>query len=247
MDNIIECENLTLDYNGEVVLSSLSFEVKKGEILLISGENGSGKSTLVRALLGLKKPLYGTVKINGVSKGGVGYLPQQSEIRRDFPATVREAVMSGFVGRLRFGMFYPKGAHELADEAMRKTGVLHLSSRPFSELSGGQAQRTLLARALCAAKVLLILDEPTNGLDSTASADMYSLIGSLRNDGVTVIMVSHDLISSVETADRVLHLCNDGSFCCPSAEYGAKVAEAHGSHRHGDNGNGAAKKGMETK
>ena len=232
MDNIIECENLTLDYDGEVVISSLSFEVRRGEILLVSGENGSGKSTLIRALLGLKKPLSGSVRMNGVSGGGVGYLPQQSGIRRDFPATVRETVLSGFVGRLRFGIFYPKDAETRANDAMRRTGVLHLASRPFNELSGGQAQRTLLARALCAADDLLILDEPTNGLDSAAAADMYSLIGSLRGDGVTVIMVSHDLSSSVETADRVLHLCPDGAFCCPSNEYEKRVAEAHGSHTH---------------
>lgn len=227
MDNIIECDEVTLDYDGTVVLSSLSFSVKRGEILLVSGENGSGKSTLIRALLGLKKPLSGSITINGVKRGSVGYLPQQNGVSRDFPATVREVVLSGFVGKLKFGMFYPKGAAAKAKEAMRRVGASSFADKPFGELSGGQAQRVLLARALCAAEDLLILDEPTNGLDINAAADMYSAIRSLRDTGMTVVMVSHDLESSVSSADRVLHLCVDGAFCCSASEYSERVARAH--------------------
>ncbi len=226
--NIIECRSLTLAYGGAVVLRDLSFEVPRGEIMLVSGENGSGKSTLVKALLGLLKPVSGEIRYAEGARGSVGYLPQMTGISRDFPATVKEVVYSGFAGRLRHGIFLPRGADEEAKRAMSLTGTEALASRCYNELSGGQQQRTLLARALCAAKEVLVLDEPTNGLDPASAADMYMIITELRREhGMTVIMVSHDLETSVTLADRVLHLCCDGAFCCAADEYEENLSAAH--------------------
>lgn len=233
MDNkesLIECRNLTLAYDGSVVVSDLSFDVHRGEIFLISGENGSGKSTLIKALLGLIRPVSGNVKFaaGGV---GIGYLPQKSRAERDFPATVREVVASGLVGRLRCGIFMPRDGARRIESAMEKTGISSIADKSFNELSGGQQQRALLSRALCAAEELLILDEPTNALDSTSSAEMYSIITSLKHHHkMTVMMVSHDLESAVGIADRVLHLCCDGAFCCDSCDYEKNLMTAHEGH-----------------
>lgn len=226
MENMIECKDLTLAYSGSVVVKDLSFNVRRGEILLVSGENGSGKSTLIKALLGLIRPVSGKVSFSGSTRGSIGYLPQKSAAERDFPATVREVVSSGLTGSLRFGIFKPKGAKEKIESAMALARVTEIESKSFNELSGGQQQRTLLARALCAAEELLILDEPTNALDAASSAEMYSIITSLRHHhGMTVIMVSHDLESAVTMADRVLHLCCDGAFLCDT--YDEYLTAAH--------------------
>ena len=234
MQNILEVNDLTLAYDGATVLKELSFEVPSGEILLVSGENGSGKSTLIKALLGLIKPVSGKITFSGDTKQGIGYLPQQSGISRDFPATVREVVASGFSGKLKGGIFLPRGAKERLKEAMELTGVLHLSDKCFNELSGGQQQRVLLSRALCASDKLLILDEPTNALDPESAAHMYGIITSLnKKRGMSVIMVSHDLETSVTLAHRVLHLCCDGAFCCKAEEYRERVAKAHRENRGG--------------
>lgn len=244
MSNIIEIKNLTLAYDGVTVVKNLSFEVPRGEIMLISGENGSGKSTLVKTLLGLHRESSGEIRFDGAGKGRVGYLPQKSAIGADFPATVREVIFSGFVGRLRHGMFLPRGAENDVKKAMELTGTDALAGKCYNELSGGQQQRVLLARALCAAGDLIILDEPTNALDPASAADMYKIIKSLKNDyGMTVLMVSHDLETSVSIADRVLHLCCDDAFCCPASEYAERLADAHAdcggignceSHHHGE-------------
>ncbi len=232
--NIIECRDLTLAYDGETVIGELSFDVPKGEIMLVSGENGSGKSTLIKALLGLIKPISGDIKFKDCHRRGIGYLPQNVTVGTDFPASVREVVASGLVGKLRLGMFMPKESKKKIDEAMSLTGVEDIASKCFNELSGGQRQRVLLARALCASRELLILDEPTNALDPASAAEMYSIIAELRcRFGMTVIMVSHDLEASVGVADRVLHLCCDGAFCCPVAEYETMLRETHSANKGG--------------
>ncbi len=232
MNNIIECKNLTLAYDGAVVIKNLSFSLPEGVILLVSGENGSGKSTLIKAMTGLIKPVSGTIKVNGRRK--IGYLPQQSGIGRDFPATVKEVVSQGFTGSLKFGMFPPKDAGARMHRAMHLTGIEKLKNKCFNELSGGQQQRVLLSRALCAADDLLILDEPTNGLDPESCAHMYGIVNSLKQDlGMTVVMVSHDLETSVTLADRVLHLCCDGAFCCAADEYGERLKAVHGKNLGG--------------
>ena len=228
MNNIITCTDLTLAYDGAIVVKDLSFSIPRGEIFLISGENGSGKSTLLKALLGLIRPVSGSVVFADGAQRGIGYLPQQSGVSRDFPATVREVVSSGFAGERKLGIFMPKGYTEKLHSAMHLTGTEKISHRCFNELSGGQQQRVLLSRALCASRDILILDEPTNGLDPESAAHMYSIITSLKREhNMTVIIVSHDLETSVTLADRVLHLCCDGAFCCDAADYAERLTDAH--------------------
>ncbi len=231
-NNIAECRGVTLAYDGAVVLQDLSFDIKRGEILLVSGENGSGKSTLIKAMVGLIKPVSGTITVNGGNRV-VGYLPQQASINREFPASAYEVVSQGFTGKLKLGIFPPAGMKEAVRHAMELTGVWGLGKKCFNELSGGQQQRVLLARALCASRELLILDEPSNGLDPESAAHMYEIIKNLRDGGMTVVMVSHDLETSVTLADRVLHLCCDGAFCCDATEYHHRLHDVHSKNMGG--------------
>lgn len=213
----LEIKNLTLAYDGAPVVSDLSFSLEKGDYLCVVGENGSGKSTLLKCIAGLVKPVSGSVGFNGGK--GIGYLPQQQSAQRDFPASVREVVMSGFAGKLGLRPFYSKEMKRKAEENMRLLKVEELALRPFGELSGGQQQRVLLARALAAAEGLLLLDEPINGLDPNAAADMYTVIKQLNKSGITVVMISHDVSSAVSNADKILHLSADGYFFGTSADY----------------------------
>lgn len=201
---MIVCENLSLGYGARVIVRNLSFTLNDGDYLCVIGENGSGKSTLLKAMLGLIAPLSGSIR----GAEGAGYLPQQSEAQKDFPASVGEVVMSGFVGRLGWRAFYTREEKLKAREAMRLMNILELKARCFSELSGGQRQRVLLARALCAARNVLVLDEPVAGLDPEAASDMYRVIHELNNTGLTVIMVTHDVETALKFANRTLNLNN---------------------------------------
>jgi zinc transport system ATP-binding protein len=201
----LTCEHLWLGYEGCPVLEDLSFSVQAGEYLCIIGENGSGKTTLMRTILGLQKPLRGSVRFgDGLCEGGIGYLPQRTDVRRDFPATVREVVLSGYQARLRRRPFYSREERRLAEENMARMGIGAFAKRCFRELSGGQQQRVLLARALCATEKLLFLDEPVSGLDPNVTAEMYALIRSLNREGVTILMISHDVEAAVRDASHIL-------------------------------------------
>ena len=221
----IECRDLTLAYEGVTVAEGLRFSVSAGEYLCIVGENGSGKSTLVRCLLGLKNPASGSVLYgDGLTKREIGYLPQQTDVQRDFPASVREIVLSGCIGR-GGGLFYTAAQKQSAAAAMDRLGIGQLAGRCFRELSGGQQQRVRLCRALCAASKLLILDEPTTGLDPIAGAEFYALIEKLnREDGMTVIMVSHDTGAPLRSATHVLHLKHTMLFFGTRRDYLASPA-----------------------
>ncbi len=215
---VLTCSDLSLGYDGAEIVSGLSFSVSRGDYLCIVGENGSGKSTLLKALLGFVSPMSGSVVWEG-GRGPTGYLPQQTQVQRDFPASVWEVVLSGCQGRRGAGPFYKKSDRELARSALERLDALHLRKRCYRELSGGQQQRVLLARALCAADDLLILDEPVTGLDPEAAAGMYDVIRSLnRDDGITVIMVTHDIRSVTAFATHVLHL-GDETFFGTAREY----------------------------
>ena len=204
----IICRDLTLGYDGVTVCEHLDLQVNKGEYLCIVGDNGSGKSTLMKALLGLKAPDRGSITFGeGMSHGDIGYLPQQSEHQRDFPATAYEVVLSGCVGTLKKGFFYGRASKTLARTNMDKLGISNLSSRSYSSLSGGQQQRVMLSRALCAAKEIILLDEPVSGLDPASTSEMYDLIQELnKNTGMTVIMVTHDISAALKYADRILYM-----------------------------------------
>ena len=203
----ITCEKLTVGYEGVPVVSSLDFAVNKGDYLCIVGENGSGKTTLMRTVLGLQKPLRGKILFgDGLHANEIGYLPQQTSMQKDFPATVREVVLSGCQARLGRRAFYSKADKALAKQHMDRMEISGLAGRCYRELSGGQQQRVLLARALCATRKLLFLDEPVSGLDPKVTEEMYSLIASLHREGITVIMVTHDLPAAMQYATRILHI-----------------------------------------
>ena len=199
------CRNVALGYEGVPVTEGLDFTVSTGDYLCVLGENGSGKSTLVKALLGLIPVMSGEIVRSEEIAGGVGYLPQQTVVQKDFPASVREIVRSGCMKKAGLRPFYSKAEKALADENMARLGISDLANRCYRELSGGQQQRVLLARALCATGKILLLDEPVTGLDPRAQGDLYELIASLNRSGVTMIMVSHD-VSAVKYASHILHI-----------------------------------------
>ena len=195
----LTCQNLKLGYDGNVIVEDLSFAVNAGDYLCIVGENGSGKSTLMRTILKLQTPISGEILTgDGLKQSEIGYLPQQTVVQRDFPASVSEIVLSGCLNKCGLRPFYNQKEKALAAENMEKMGIAHLAGRCYRELSGGQQQRVLLARALCATSKMLLLDEPVSGLDPKATAEMYELIAKLnREDGITVIMISHDIGAAV--------------------------------------------------
>ena len=204
----LTCQNLCVGYDGKPVLQDLSFQVFSGDYLCVVGENGSGKSTLMKTILGLQPPISGRILTgDGLRKNEIGYLPQQTMVQKDFPASVREIVLSGCQGRCGSRPFYNKEEKQLALDAMDKMQITQLAKRCYRELSGGQQQRVLLARALCATQKMLLLDEPVSGLDPKVTAEMYALIEKLNcEDGITVIMISHDIAAAVQYASHILHI-----------------------------------------
>ena len=204
---LLTAQDLSLGYDSRVIVRGLSFRVDAGDYLCIVGENGSGKSTLMKTLLGLQPPLGGSIGTgDGLMQNEIGYLPQQTVVQRDFPASVREIVLSGCQGRCGLRPFYNAADRRLAAENMARMGISELANRCYRELSGGQQQRVLLARALCATRKLLLLDEPVSGLDPKVTAEMYELIASLNREGVTVIMISHDIAAALRYASHILHI-----------------------------------------
>ena len=216
----IVCKDLSFAYDGETVLSDINFSIDAGSYLCIVGENGSGKSTLMRGLLGLKQPSKGEIILNGISPTEIGYLPQQTQIQRDFPASVREVVLSGRLNSMGKRLFYNAADRAAAAENMERLGIDDIAERCYMELSGGQQQRVLLARAMCATKKLLLLDEPVTGLDPVATNEMYNLIKLINLcDSTSVIMVSHDIHAAVRYATHILHLGHSQLFFGTTAQY----------------------------
>lgn len=217
----IMCKDVVLGYEGKAVVQNLNFEVNRGDYLCIVGENGSGKSTLIKALLRLKEPMSGEICMDdGLEADGIGYLPQQTVVQKDFPASVQEIVRSGCLGRFGWRPFYGRAEKEMAAENMEKLGIAHLAKRCYRELSGGQQQRVLLARALCATRYMLLLDEPVSGLDPAAVQEMYELLEKLNHEEkITIIMVSHDIHAAAVCADRILHISEEPLFFGTKEDY----------------------------
>ncbi|MFV0496908.1 MAG: metal ABC transporter ATP-binding protein [Candidatus Fimivivens sp.] len=216
---IIACKNLTMRYGAHTAIENLSFSVESGDYVCIVGENGSGKSTLVKALLGLQQPRAGEIVMNGVTPREIGYLPQQSMAQRNFPASVWEVVLSGCLGAHGHSPFYSAADKARAQTALAQLGIPDLKKRSFSALSGGQHQRVLLARALCATDKLLLLDEPAAALDPSAAAELYDIIDHLnKQHGVTILMVLHDL-QAARRADKILHMANGCAFFGAAGDY----------------------------
>lgn len=205
---LITCKDVCLGYDGEAVLHDVNFEVCRGDLLCVVGENGSGKSTLIKGLLGLKAPLSGSITLgDGLKHTEIGYLPQQTELQRDFPASVMEVVLSGRLNGMHGRVFYSKADRAAALENLERMGADDLKNQSYQALSGGQQQRVLLARALCATKKLLLLDEPVTGLDPVATGELYNLIKLVNLcNGITVIMVTHDIEAALRYSTKVLHL-----------------------------------------
>ena len=217
--SLIDFNKVTIGYDGKSVISDLTFQIKPNEYVCIVGENGSGKTTLMKCLLGLIPPLSGKITFgDGLTQNEIGYLPQKTVLQKDFPASVEEVVLSGCLNK-KYTLFYSKEQKKTAEKNMELTGIADIRKNCFRELSGGQQQRALLARALCATTKLLILDEPVTGLDPVASADMYNLVKNLYKEGITVIMVSHDITAAVNNATKILHLSKDNYFFGSTHQY----------------------------
>lgn len=215
---LIETKNLTCTYGSYVALEDVSFCVNSGDYLCIVGANGSGKSTLVKTILGLHKGYSG--KIEKAKNCRVGYLPQQTAVQKDFPASVMEVVLSGSLASKKILSFYTRADKELAFQNMEKLGIADLANKSFRNLSGGQQQRVLLARSLVAASDLLILDEPVTGLDPTVTDELYTIIHNLNAiDKLAIVMVSHDIHRAVSQATHILHLNHAVEFFGTSADY----------------------------
>ncbi|MCB7320138.1 metal ABC transporter ATP-binding protein [Lacrimispora sp. 210928-DFI.3.58] len=232
MRSLITCEHVDFGYDNQDAVIDVNMEVVSGDYLCIVGENGSGKSTLMKGLLGLLKPTAGKLTVDeGLKKTGIGYLPQQTAAQKDFPATVFEVVLSGCLSRRGMLPFYSAKEKAVARENMEKLGITPLSGQCYRELSGGQQQRVLIARALCATTDLLILDEPITGLDPMAIQEFYAMIRRLnREDGVAILMVSHDLRNAVEEANKILHLQKRVMFYGPAHDYMNSKAAGHFFH-----------------
>lgn len=217
----ISSEKVYLSYENHSVVENLNFEVNKGDYFCIVGENGSGKSTLIKAILGLKSTAKGHLHFgDGLKSKEIGYMPQQTTLQKDFPASVYEVVLSGCITAKNGRIFFGKKLRKTAEENMKKLDVYDIRNKSFRELSGGQQQRVLLARAFCATKSLLLLDEPVTGLDPVATTEFYGLIERINKEyGITVVMVTHDLLSSLKYATHILHLKKTNSFFGTKNEY----------------------------
>lgn len=235
---LIECKNLYLGYEDGAIIENLSFFAEVGDYLCIVGENGSGKSTLVKTLLGLITPLKGNIEyLKGLNSKEIGYLPQQSAIQRDFPSSVMEVVISGCLNRHKGFFGYTKAEKSRAMESLIKLGMESRAKDSYQDLSGGQQQRVLLARALMATEKLVLLDEPVTGLDPKAASDLYAIIRKLNEEGITVLMVTHDIHPALNDAKTILHLSQESYFFGNKEEYfaselGKRFLKEAGHHEH---------------
>ncbi|ADZ84944.1 metal ABC transporter ATP-binding protein [Cellulosilyticum lentocellum] len=218
---LITCKEVKMGYEGKIILDNVNFTVNQGDYLCIIGENGSGKSTLMKGLLKLKSALGGKIGYGeGLVANQIGYLPQQTDIQRNFPASVYEVVLSGRLNQLGWRPFFNNKDKKVVLEKMEWMGIKHLKGQSFQELSGGQQQRVLLARALCATQKLLLLDEPVAGLDPVVTAEMYDLIKTINEKhDITVIMISHDIEAAVKYASHILQLGNKQLYFGTTKDY----------------------------
>ena len=218
---LLKLTDVSVGYEGKPVASHLSFTLNEGDYLCIVGENGAGKSTLMKTLLNLRAPIDGSIVFSdAIARNEIGYLPQQTQVQRDFPATVWEVVLSGCLNRSGLRPFYTKAQKQTAEDWIARLDITDLKKRAYRALSGGQQQRVLLARALCATKKLIVLDEPVAGLDPIVTADLYALIQRInRENGITVIMVSHDIGAALQYATHILQVSGDSNFFGTVEEY----------------------------
>ncbi len=211
--SLIEIRNLSLGYDKDIILKHIDLDIEENDFICVVGPNGSGKSTLIKGILGLIKPLKGKVTYNGLKQNNIGYMPQETKVDSNFPASVMEIVLSGTLNSEAYRMFYSKEQKENVLNNLKLLGIDKLKNKSFCDLSGGQRQKVLLARSLSATTKVLILDEPSNNLDSKSKADLYKTITELNKEhGITVIMITHDLDHDNLIGNKILSLREDGVF-----------------------------------
>lgn len=221
---LVRCQDAGLGYDNKAIIEHFNFQVFEGDYVCVAGENGSGKSTLVKTVLGLVKPVNGEVELSPeIRSGAVGYLPQQTQVQRQFPVSVMEVVMSGFLNKPHRSPFYRKEEKKTAWKNLQRLKIEDLAKECYGKLSGGQQQRVLLARALCAAKEILVLDEPVTGLDPMAAAALYENLRSLNQEGMAVVMVTHDIQNVLAETDFVLHMSEGEYFYETTEEYKKRI------------------------
>lgn len=203
---ILTCKNLSVGYGGKSVADGINISVDKGDYVCIVGENGSGKTTFMKTVLSLIPAISGEIEFDESVKGKIGYLPQRTDVQKDFPASVTEIVLTGFQGKMGLRPFYTRAEKNEAQEQLERLGIGHLAKRCFRELSGGQQQRVLIARALCAAEGILLLDEPVSALDPKASEELYDCISALNKSGVAIMMITHDIDAAKKYAGKILKI-----------------------------------------
>ena len=228
---LISCKSASFGYEGRPVVRDLNFQIQEGSYLWVVGKNGSGKTTLILGLLKLLNPMSGSIEFcNELARGGIGYLSQQSVLKKDFPAGVSEVVLSGNLANMGLRPFYSPREKARAEEAMERLGIKDLRKKCYRELSGGQQRRVLLARAFCSARVdlssgltsgsLLVLDEPAAGLDPLITTEVYELLKTLNKEtGISIIMVSHDTRGAEKYADHILHMEDGRGFFFSTPDY----------------------------
>lgn len=219
--SLISLKNLSLGYDNQIVLKNINLDIEEDDFICIVGPNGSGKSTLVKGILGLIKPMKGKVVYNNLKQNFIGYMPQETKVDANFPASVFEIVLSGCLNK---SLFYKKKDKEIAINNLKILGIESLKDKCFCDLSGGQRQKVLLARSLCATSKLLILDEPSNNLDSKSKKDLYKIINDLnKNHGITIIMITHDLDHDNLIGNKILSLREDDIFFGSTKEFVRRI------------------------
>ena len=204
---LLTCKNLSVGYDGVAVVSGVSFSLFKGDYLAVIGENGAGKTTLMKTVLGLIKQISGEIETgDGLKRNEIGYLPQQTAVQKDFPASVWEVVLSGALSKTGLRPFYNREEKRRAEEVLEEMNIADIKKRPYRELSGGQQRRVLLSRALLATRKVLLLDEPVAGLDPKVTAEMYEIIEGLNKKGTSVIMITHDIAAAFKYANKILRI-----------------------------------------
>lgn len=207
--SLIELKNLTIGHGSKVAARDINASIENGDFVCIVGPNGAGKSTLVQTILGDIQLINGKVVMEGISRQEIGFIAQDFAPLADFPATVEEIVLSGTLNQLKHKWHYDTMARKKAASALKTMRLSALSKSLFAELSGGQKQKTLLARALAATSKLLILDEPSNNLDRKSVKELYQTLTKLNQEGITIIMITHDLDHGNLIGNKILSLSDE--------------------------------------
>jgi zinc transport system ATP-binding protein len=219
--SLVSDSKAKLGYNNIPVVDGVSFNIDEKDFICIVGPNGAGKTTLVRGILGLIPLMSGKIKF-GLNENQIGYMPQETTVDANFPASVFEIVLSGSLNKR--GIFYSVETKKRASETLQLLGISKLEKQSFSELSGGQRQKVLLARALMATDKLLILDEPSNNLDQKSKESLYELVQKLNSEqDIAIVMVTHDLDHGNLIGNKILSLAPKDYFFGSTEEYVRKV------------------------